>query len=883
MEVHYRASLVLLPSYHQLTNHVAAHRRRRHPNVPVMDIDIIPTPTARGPSVPYVPRPSHSGQPSPGGGEEILARSNIGFNAHPDADQTDPDGSDVVSTSFSDSDGNSSDERSSEDLQPSDKPVRQWVAPRGRRKAKAALQASILEGDVIHALPPSIFRHPPYHQMSRDQVAARMKEIHGFDAKEDQVETVFEVGCAQRDRILIAKTGFGKSLLFETVPLLDPPRPGIALVVSPLKSISWQEEAKINALPGARAAVYDGETKNQRLRYEIAAGYYTHGNPELLLSNEFHHDVINSDAFRERLRLLAIDELHCVEDWKTFRVQYSKIRVARCRLPPVPFLGVTATLMPRVEKVVCGAGGFDHDCPVVRTCLDRPEISISVFFAEGRTTKFEDLRRFFPVAYPEEVLITRAVQMPKTVFYFKTIRRAMAFISTVLHIWMPEFGYPQCARSWIHSFYSPMATHDKKRILKEFQQPDSKLRILVATEVFGFGAHVPDIYRIVNEESPDGTHSLSQHLGRTAREIEKGQFFLVAEPYTSTTPLTSKPARRTGGSTITASQRIRETANSDSDASTSRAEGDRRDAARRAKVEPELLEFINAPECHRRTLLKNLGDTTYAGDRELPEVCCSKCNPGLIPPFRPLPSKDTGSAFVDAMTAKLSKWRSDKASEITPSGFPVIHNLVLVDEILHKLAAIDPRELLRGPPSLSDRLLKWRYTEPYEEDIARVCREVIDRPSETVGFIHRANIGRQNRRTQRMSIPNEADLAAESRVDRRNQWLISVGRQDLVPKDKTARKSKKKVNSVRSQHHTPEPSQTMSQQVYFDSSQPQNSQDTTDGLQFLPQIQTPPTTAPLYTSSPTRASSNVYRPPLASIDPNRRTSTAGRPSKRRGV
>ncbi|KAL8895718.1 MAG: hypothetical protein Q9192_003478 [Flavoplaca navasiana] len=800
-------------NYHPLTKHVAGHRRRRDPTAPAMELDLILNPTARGSPVPSVHPPSHSGHPSPGGAHEIFARSNNGFSAHPDGVQSDPDDSDGASTLFGDSDGNSSEEQDAEDLRSSkDRQAspKRWVAPRGRKKAKAALEASILGGAVIHALPPSEFQHPPCCEMTRDQVAARMKEIHGFDAKEDQVETVWEVGCAQKDRILIAKTGFGKSLLFETVPLLDPQRPGIALVVTPLKSISWQEEIKVDALPGARAAVYDGETKSQRLRYEIAAGYYTHVfiSPELLLSVDFHKDVINADTFRERLRLFAIDELHCVEDWKNFRVQYSCVGVVKSRLPPVPFLGLTATLIPRLEKI------------------------------KGNGVYFEG-----PA-------------------------------SMDAGIWLPIL------RSILDPFNLFADGHDKKRILEEFQKPDTNLRILVATEIFGFGAHVPNIDRIVNEQSPDGIHSLAQHLGRTAREIDQGQFFLMAEPYTSTTQLASKTVRRSGGTTTTSSRGIRET--SVIDASTPGAKLDAQDAARRAKVEPELLEFINAPECHRRTLLKNLGDTTYAGDRRLPELCCSKCNDGLIPPFRPLPSKDTGSAFVDAMKAKLSKWRSDKAFEITPRGFPVIHNLVLVDEILDKLAAIDPRDLLGGTPSLSDRLRRWRYSEPYVEDIAQICREVIDCPDETIGHIHRATIGRQNRTTQSIHIPTEGEFAAAERVGRRNRWLISVGRQDLIPKEKpTPKPRKKRATSTRRQPGTPGPSQTLSQHLYLDSSQPYSSQDTTDDLQFLPQVQTPPKTAPSYGGTPIWENTNVDRPPLASTDGNRQTPTARQRGKRR--
>ncbi len=600
--------------------------------------------------------------------------------------------------------------------------------------------------------------------------------------------------------------------------------------------------------------------------------------------------MINAATFRERLCLFAIDELHCVKDWKNFRVQYSCVGVVKSRLPKVPFLGVTATMMPRVENIVRGAGGFDYDCPIIRTCLDRPEISLSVFFAEGRTTMFEDLRRFFPLKTAEGEPITQAYQMPKTVFYFRTIRRLMTFVSNVRHIWMPEFGYPSGAQGWVHSFHALMATHDKKRILQEFQKPDTELRILAATEIFGFGAHVPDIDTIVNEESPNGTHSLAQHLGRTAREIDKGQFFLVAEPYTSAVPLASKPARRPGGTT--ASQRIREAETSDSDASTSRSKRDTQDAARRAKLEPELLEFINAPECHRRTLLKILGDITYAADQPVPEVCCSKCNEGLIPPFRPLPPKDTGSAFVDTMRAKLLKWRSDKAAEITPSGFPVIENLVLVDVILDKLATTDPQCLLNGPPTLSERLRRWRYTEPYEADIAQICRDVIINREETIHAIHTSAIRKRQRgMVQPTPVPNDTELAAAARVNRRNQWLVSVGRQDLIPKAKSAPKPKKRYTSGRPQQSTPQPSQPMSQQVQSDSSQPQGSQDGMVGLQFHRQIQTPgiptmgfqtpPTTAPLYADTPTHESTSVQRPALASIGSNQQTPIAGQRGEHR--
>ena len=77
--------------------------------------------------------------------------------------------------------------------------------------------------------------------------------------------------------ILAAKTGIGKSLIFEAIPLLDPNKPGIGLVVMPLKHIQAQQMGNINAIEGARAFVYDGENCTEQARVEIAGGQYTHG------------------------------------------------------------------------------------------------------------------------------------------------------------------------------------------------------------------------------------------------------------------------------------------------------------------------------------------------------------------------------------------------------------------------------------------------------------------------------------------------------------------------------------------------------------------------------------------------------------------------------
>ena len=157
----------------------------------------------------------------------------------------------------------------------------------------------------------------------------------------------------------------------------------------------------------------------------------------MILTKDFHNDVIKSESFRGRLRVFAIDKIHWVDDWKDFRPRYSELGVLSARLPSIPYLGITATLTPRIGDYIKKSSGFDYSCPVLRTSVDRPEISLSVIFAEGKLGTFEDLRRFFPLGN-----IQATKDIPKIVIYFDSIRLLLAFIDIVRLRWFSEFGYP---------------------------------------------------------------------------------------------------------------------------------------------------------------------------------------------------------------------------------------------------------------------------------------------------------------------------------------------------------------------------------------------------------------------------------------------------------
>lgn len=67
--------------------------------------------------------------------------------------------------------------------------------------------------------------------MDRTQLASRIESTVGFRPRPGQVEAVYKLVVDQQDLILIAPTGWGKSVVFQAVPAL---RGGICIMIMPL-------------------------------------------------------------------------------------------------------------------------------------------------------------------------------------------------------------------------------------------------------------------------------------------------------------------------------------------------------------------------------------------------------------------------------------------------------------------------------------------------------------------------------------------------------------------------------------------------------------------------------------------------------------------------
>jgi superfamily II DNA helicase RecQ len=215
---------------------------------------------------------------------------------------------------------------------------------------------------------------------SKDRQLDCLKEavelVFGFQGKSDQVESIWSLLIQREDRILVAKTGYGKSVVPQLLPLIM--KNSTVLILLPLNALGAEQLGDIEKLPLAKPIWLHAGNNNLATLQKIRAGLYTHIllSPEIACSMKFCDQVLSDSRFRKRLKAIVIDEIHLVVDWgRSFRKACSLLKHFRNELGSRPWFGCTATLDPDSFDELCRFTGFRKNVCIVRTSIDRPEIA----------------------------------------------------------------------------------------------------------------------------------------------------------------------------------------------------------------------------------------------------------------------------------------------------------------------------------------------------------------------------------------------------------------------------------------------------------------------------------------------------------------------------
>ncbi|KAI0041358.1 P-loop containing nucleoside triphosphate hydrolase protein, partial [Auriscalpium vulgare] len=451
----------------------------------------------------------------------------------------------------------------------------------------------------------------------------------------------------QRDTIIHAATGAGKTGIIAGPHLLPSSKGKVTLVVSPLIALQDEQVATFKDEFGMAAIAinssHGGCTIDKLKKIVNGDWQIVLLSPEMLQSRRFTENVLRKKAFGSRCLSVFIDEAHCVSHWgASFRKKYGTVGVIRAFLPKsTPFIAVSATMTSRVRHDIALKLQFHRsDYDYINIGNDRPAVAQIVRAIEHPLNTFADLGFVIPAK------MARISEIPKTFLYTDDIQGGSLIVDHLNAQVADEFR----TLGLVRPYSAAMSKKYRRDVMKLFYA--GIVRVLVCTDAAGMGCNIPDIDLVVQWKLPPSLSAWVQRAGRAARGagrtgkaillVEKSAFEVdpcgaiptpepaVSHPTTHGRKTKQRTRRKAATST---GKRGREYAALHGQL---RGSMDAQHDAVEVRDEPRLVDdapgeglyaFIQTTVCRRDILVK-----VFENDRsDVPKAqCCDLCNPTLF-------------------------------------------------------------------------------------------------------------------------------------------------------------------------------------------------------------------------------------------------------------
>lgn len=297
------------------------------------------------------------------------------------------------------------------------------------------------------------------------------------------------------DALVVMPTGAGKSLCYQ-LPALA--RGGTTLVVSPLLAL-MKDQVDALVRKGVKATFINSSLSPDERRERIAR--MIQGEYELVyVAPERFSPRFVADLARVDLRLLAIDEAHCLSQWgHDFRPDYLALGRVRQALGRPCTVALTATATPPVQEDILRILGLPEARRFIRG-FDRPNLDLSVIECHRAADKLER--------------IAALVQQAPALVYCAT-RKNVERVTTAL--------LAQGQR--VAMYHAGMDHPERVRVQEDFMA--GRAAVVVATNAFGMGVDKEDVRTIVHYDIPGTVEAYYQEIGRAGRDGKPARAVLL--------------------------------------------------------------------------------------------------------------------------------------------------------------------------------------------------------------------------------------------------------------------------------------------------------------------------------------------------------------------
>jgi ATP-dependent DNA helicase RecQ len=326
-----------------------------------------------------------------------------------------------------------------------------------------------------------------------------LKQYFGFTSFRPLQEEIIRDALAGKDVFALLPTGGGKSLCFQ-LPAMA--RTGLTVVVSPLIALMKDQVDALQAsgVPATflNSSLAPGESRG-RLR-GLHTGQYRllYAAPERLMLSGFLEDLQ-----RWNVKLLAVDEAHCISEWgHDFRPEYRQLAELRPLFPGVPMMALTATATERVRQdIVTHLKLREPRCYVAS--FNRPNLTYRVL---AKQKPYEQLLDFL-----------RSRRQEGGIVYCQARKTAESVAQR-----LDEDGVK--ARPYHAGLTSQERTRHQELFLRD------EVRVICATIAFGMGINKPNVRFVVHYDLPKNIEGYYQETGRAGRDGLPSECLLLFSP-----------------------------------------------------------------------------------------------------------------------------------------------------------------------------------------------------------------------------------------------------------------------------------------------------------------------------------------------------------------
>jgi len=318
-----------------------------------------------------------------------------------------------------------------------------------------------------------------------------LQAIWGYTAFRPLQLPIAESVLSQRDTVALLPTGGGKSLCFQVPGIV---LGGTTVVISPLISLMNDQVAQLKERGiDARSLAGDLSAANW-MDLQRRPPQFAYVSPERAQSRNFLAILEHWDV-----RLLAIDEAHCVSQWgHDFRPQYRELFALREFLKGVPCIALTASATPEVLKDLVKLLGL-RDPNIFQASFARPNLILTV-------------REVADVA---QACVSSIRPMDgRQIVYVRSRDGAVR--------WAEELKRNGIAAASYHAGITPAL---RARLQESWSS--GSIRTMVATTAFGMGIDQADVRQVLHVELPESPESLYQEIGRGGRDGQDAQALIL--------------------------------------------------------------------------------------------------------------------------------------------------------------------------------------------------------------------------------------------------------------------------------------------------------------------------------------------------------------------